>query len=324
MAHVLEKVRNGLHKIWGPIARLPLLGAYEQTRASWAKLIESYDAVPAVYQDFFVPLLADGRAFPYAVLTPSYEGFIHRTTEKLICDLGRQICVLERKGNAFEAQCYPIEGISYVEVRTVLLDSNFKICGVTSHGVAASSMLRFNTVTDYLFTPFLEKIRLGGADSKGAPPGLKSEEFGDWVRLNYKFMNLARHSLLGGDRVIHAVLQPEIRAHVLTVLGRTYYRVISPTHAAILTDRELIMIREEAWRGGNDRYGGIWDYMPLNKIVALSLSEKDGDLLALSVQLPEGEHLECLFQAAAKQEVDQLLERFGELTATRQSSRDDQ
>lgn len=322
MAHVREKVRNGLQKIWGPIARLPILSAYEQTRTSWAKLIESYDAVPAVYQDFFAPLLADGRAFPYVVLTPSYEGFIHRTTEKLICDLGREVYVLEKRGNAFDTRCYPLEGISYVEIRTVLLDSHFRICGVTSRGVPASSTLRFNTVTDYLFTPLLEKIRLGGADSKSAPPGLKSDAFGEWIHLNYKFMNLARHSLLGGDRVIHAVLQPEIRAHVLTVLGRTYYRIVSPTHAAILTDRELILIREEAWRGGEDRYGGIWDYVPLTKIVALSLSEKGGDLLTLSVRLPEGEHLECLFQASAKREVDQLLERFRELTTTQQIAHD--
>lgn len=318
MEHTLAKMRNVLQMTRG-VVRLPLSGAYEQTRTSWAKSIESYDAVPDVYRGFFAPLLADGQAFPYTVLTPSYEGFIHRTTEKLVCDLGHEICVLERKGNTFDTQRYPLEGISYVEFRAVLLDSHFKICGVTSRGVPASSTLRFNTVTDYLFTPLLERIRLAGADSKGAPPGLESKEFSHWIHLNYKFMNLARHSLLGGDRVVHAVLQPEIRTHVLTVLGRTYYRVVSPTHAAILTDRELIVIREEAWRGGEDRYGGIWDYVPLNKIVMLSLSEKVGNLLALSIQLPEGVYLDCLFEASAKPEVEQLLERFRELTTARQS-----
>ncbi len=308
MTHILAKIRGGLRNVRGTITRLPLLSAYEQTRTSWARSIDSCDAVPAVYKDFFEPLLAGGQPFPYAVLTPSYEGFIHRTSEKLICDLGREICVLERKGNTFDARCYPLEGISYAEVRAVLLDSHFKICGVTSQGVSTSSTLRFNTVTDHLFTPFLAKIRLGGTDSKGAPTGLKSREFSDWISLSYKFMNLARHSLLEGERVIHAILQPEIRAHVLTLLGKTYYRVISPTHATILTDRELIIIREEAWHGGDERYGGIWDYIPLNKIVALSLSENDP--LKLSIQLPAGEHLESLFQVSAKQEIEQLLERF--------------
>jgi hypothetical protein len=40
---------------------------------------------------------------------------------------------------------------------------------------------------------------------------------------------------------------------------------------AILTDRELILFREVVWPGAIDRYGGIWDYIPRNKIQALSL-----------------------------------------------------
>jgi hypothetical protein len=300
----MAKIRGGLRNVRGAITRLTLLSAYEQTRGSWARPIESCDALPAVYKDFFEPLLADGRPFPYTVLTPSYEGFIHRTSEKLISDLGCEICILERKGNTFDARCYPLEGISYAEVRSVLLDSHFKICGVTSQGVPAYYTHRFNTVNDHHFAPFLAKIRPGVTDSRVAPTALKSSDFSDWLSLNYKFMNLARHSLLEGERVIHAILQPEIRAHVLTLLGKTYYRVISPTHATILTDRELIIIREEAWHGGKERYGGIWDYIPLNKIVALSLSEND--LLKLSIQLPAGERLECLFRASAKSEVEQL------------------
>jgi hypothetical protein len=83
---------------------------------------------------------------------------------------------------------------------------------------------------------------------------------------------------------------------------------------SILTDRELIIIREEERQGGKDKYGGIWDYIPLNKIVTLSLGEKDSNLLGLSIQLPESARLEFLFQASAKQEIDQLLHRFRELT----------
>lgn len=316
---MLTKMRNILWMNWrqvytSTIAGLPTLSAAEQTKSSWAKSIESYDAVPNVYKDFFEPFLADGRVFPYTVLTPSYEGFIHRTTEKLICNFGHEIYVLERSGNTFEAQCYPLEGISYVEVRTILLDSRIKISGVTRHGVPTSSTLKFNSVTDYLFTPILERIRLATFDSKDAAQSSELEKFDHWVRLNYKFMNYAKHSLLAGEKVIHTILQPEIRASVLTVLGKTYYRTISPTHVSILTDRELILIREEVRKSGEDKYGGIWDYIPLNKIVTLSLSGKDSNLLVLSIQLPESARLEYLFQASAKREIDQLLERFRELT----------
>ena len=67
----------------------------EETMSSWARLLPSYAAVPLVYQGFFEPLLAERRAFPYTVLTPSYEKFLHCTTEKLVCEFDRQVHVLE-------------------------------------------------------------------------------------------------------------------------------------------------------------------------------------------------------------------------------------
>jgi hypothetical protein len=80
-----------------------------------------------------------------------------------------------------------------------------------------------------------------------------------------------------------------------------------------LTDRELILIREEARQGREDRYGGIWDYIPLQKIVKMSLREKGNDLLALSIQLPEGDSLECVYKASAGQEISRFLEQYQEL-----------
>ena len=317
---MLTRMRNALRMIWrhndgSTIAVLPKMSATERTKMSWAKSIESYATVPSVYKDFFEPFLMKGREFPYSVLTPSYEGFIHRATEKLICDFGHEIYVLERNGNTFVAQCYPLEGISYVEVRAVLLDSRIKISGVMKDGALASSTLRFNSVTDYLFRPLLERMRFAAVGSEEAVQSSELEKFDPWVGLNYKFMNYAKHSLLAGEKVLLAILQPEIRARVLTVLGKTFHRTITPTHVSILTDRELILIREEERGIGGEKYGGTWDYIPLNKIVSLSLSEKDSSLLALSIQLPESARLESLFQTSAKGEVHQLLRRFRELTS---------
>jgi hypothetical protein len=291
----------------------PALSAAEQTKLSWAQFIGSYAAVPKVFQGFFEPLLAEGRAFPYAVLTPSYEGFLHRATEKLICDLGHEINILERRGQGFELQSYPLEQISCVEVTAILLDTRVKISGVTRQGPPASSTFKFNSVTDYLFTPILENIRLGKIDSRDEVLSSELEKFDHWAGVNYKFMNFAKHSLVGGEKVIQAVLQAEIRAGEFTLMGRTFYRRISPTHITILTDRELIVVREEGSKGGVDRYGGTWHYIPLKEVVALSMGRK-GTLLALSIQLPQDARIERLFQASAKREIDQLLDRFRELT----------
>jgi hypothetical protein len=317
---MMANLRNNLRMAWRQVytaitVGLPIQDPAEQMRLSWARHIESYAAVPAVYRNFFEPFLADGRAFPYTILTPSYEGFIRRATENLVCDFGHEICVLKRSGDTFEAQCYPFEGISYVEVRTILLDSRIKIGGVTRQGVPAFSTFRFNSVTYNLFAPILERMRLAAVDSKDAAQSSESETFGHWANLNFKFMNYAKHSLLGGEKVIHAILQPEIRVRRFTVLGKTHYRRISPTHAVILAERELIIIQEDERQRADVRYSGIWRYIPLNKIETLSLSGTDNDLLVLSIHLPNSVRMEHLFQASAKQEIDQLLDRYRELAA---------
>jgi hypothetical protein len=307
MLNLLRRIRGGNSP--SGIAFLPKLTAAEQTKLTWAKSIDSYEALPEVFKEYFDPFLLEGREFPYTVLTPSYEGFIHRTSEKLICEFDREIHVLERSGNGFEARCYPLECISYVEARTVLLDAYIKISGAAKNGVPALSILRFNSVTDYLFTPILEAIRLAQAQSKEAVLSSELKKFDQWAMVNFKFMNYARRSLVGGEKVIHTILQPEIRRRAFSILGLNFYRSISPTHVCILTDRELILIQEEE-RRGEAKYGGVWDYVPLNKIVSLSLNEKDGNLIVLSIELPENTHLERIFQASAGREIDRLLDRY--------------
>jgi hypothetical protein len=236
----------------------------------------------------------------------------HRTIEKLICDLGDEIAILERSGSAYEAQRFPLDRISYVEVTIVLLDSRIKITGVTKQGANASTTVRFNSVTDYLLAPILERMRLGKEVAPQAAPRSEMDKFDRWAKLNFKFMNFARGSLLGGEKVIHAALQPEVRVRRIRILGMSFYQTLSPALAVIVTDRELITIRDDLHKYGANRYGGIWDYIPLDKIAAASLSEKDTGLLALSIELPEGARLEYLIQAAARAEIEALLDGLRE------------
>jgi hypothetical protein len=296
-------------------ALLPKVSALQQTKMSWAKPIKSYADVPPVYKDFFKPFLTGGRLFPYTVLTPSYEGYIHPTTEKLVCDFDGKVYILENYGDTYETQCYPYEEIFYVETRTILLYSSITINGVTKAGVPTSSTFKFNSTTDFLFTPFLERIRSAFLDSQNTFQGLETEEFNQLNKLNFKFMNYAKRSLLKGEKALQFIFQPEIREKIIHFLGKTYFRRIFPTHLDILTGRELIMIQEEYKPRGDDVYGGIWNFIHLNKIIALSLNDKGKNILGLTIQLPNQVKLEYLYQASKRQEINQLLERFTELTA---------
>ena len=318
---MLTKLRNKLHMPWGrgpisSIVGLPkLLSGAELARSSWASRIESYADLSDAYKSFFDPFLFEGRDFPYTVLTPSHERFIHRQSEKLISDFGREIYILERNGSTVEPQCYPVDGISYIEFRTALLASSFKICGMTSEGVHTSSTLIFNSISDYLFKPLMKRARLLTKESGNGIRSSELEKFDHLIEVNFKFMNFAKRSLLGGETVIQSLIQPEIKEGLVTFLKKTYFKTISPTHMSILTDREFIIIQEDAKRRKEDRYGGIWDYIPLNKIVSSSVKEKSEDMLMLTVQLPENTRFELLFQASAKEELNRLLNQFKELTA---------
>ncbi len=310
---MLNRLQNSIQFNWRQIydsfvTKRPLLDATEQTKLSWAKLIGSYAAVPDVYKDFFEPFQEAGQDFPYSVLTPSYEGFLNPTTERLICDFVHDIYVLERKGGSYETCCYPLERINYIGVRTVLLDAYIKICGITREGKARSSTVRFNAVTDTLFEPLLAGMRQADGEYQDAARS-ELEKFDSWSQVNYKFMMCARRSLLGGEKVLRACLQSQIRLPRFTLLGKTFYRTLSPTHAIILTDREIVSIREDSW------YGVIWEYLPLHNIVTLALSERANDLLALCIQLPGDIQLEYLFEATAKSDIDKFLELVRRLTA---------
>lgn len=286
----------------------------ELTQSSWAKHIKSYCNVPEAYNDFFNPLQAAGCPFPYTILTPSHRRSSYRTSEKLICALDDAIYVLELNEKKPAVQCYPLEGISYVEFWTALLASSFTICGVNGHGVYTSSTLIFNSVTDYLFTPILDSARRVKTDFTLGEGNVTTGPFDHLVKANYKFMKFAERSLLDGEKVLHFILQPEIQEKVLTVFSRSYYKTISPTHMSILTDRELILIREEDTRRKEDRYGGVWDYIPLSKIDFLFLGELDDNLLQLVIQLPGSVRLNCLYQRALKGELDRLVDRFRQIT----------
>lgn len=310
--------RNSSHLSWrsilhSVIAALPSLSSREKTKLPWASLIESYATVPEVYTDFFDPLRTAGRDFPYTVLTPAYENFIHPTTEKLISDLGNEIYVLERSGNTFTSLCYPIQGIIYVERGTMLLDSWLKICGMTGNDGQKTITLKFNSVTDSLFKPILKCIRPRSTSANTADLSSELEKFDHLAQTNYKFMSYARRSLLGDEKVIHTLLQPEIRQVKLAFLGKSYNWTISPTHITILTDQELIVIHEEANSSDQTRYGGIWDFIPLNKIISLTCSEQRKDLLELSVNLTNAAQLDFIFQASARPEIERLIDQFNKL-----------
>ncbi len=310
MTNIEETLKTALQIVTGKKRlKLSLIAADEQTRKSWAKALASYDEVPDVYRDFLKTL--PGGAMPYMILTPSYEGFMSPTSERLLCSYDDRVFIVEKQRDRVVSTCYPFEDINYVEIGTVLLNAWIKISGIAGSGVLTSSTFKFNSVTDYLFDPLLRGIRPAPLD--GGEAALKAEraKFDYLKRLSFKFMNYARRSILPGEKVLQSILQPAVRVQIFQFLDLPFSRTITPTHITILTNKELIIIQDEATRLWDKpiEYGGIWKYIPLRRIASLSLAQRENNIAVLSIHLCAGDRIDILFAASNEHELRLLLDQ---------------
>jgi hypothetical protein len=311
-------IKHIVSRTWEPIAsfgkeKLPVLTAAEQTRLSWARRVKSYDDLPELYKGFFDALPPHERnQFPYTVLTPTFKGFRKPENEKLICMPGERVCVLESIENKVLPVCYPLADINYVEAGAILLYAWITINGLDEQGQLASSTLKFSAVTDSLLAPYVESMRPRISEAREAYLWTETDHFDSLANTNFKFMSYAKKSIRPGEKVIQSLFQPEIRTELFKLYAVTISRSVSPAHLSILTDSELIIIRDDEsqrWLQGV-RNGGIWTYIPLSKVSSVSLSHKEQNLLVLSICLPENQHVDCLFQDSRKGKVERLLSQL--------------
>lgn len=302
--------QNSLREIGSRIRSILQVRSFntqEQDQKTWAQVVRAHQDLPELYRQFFESHVSTRSAFPYAVLTPSYEKFGSTISGKLICIIDGTLYVLDENAKQLIEICYPIDEIHFVEVSSKLLEFRVTINGVTNLGIQTFSVFRCSTVTDHLFTPILERIRLRSASPSESILPVEIESFRHWSERNYKFMNLARHSMLPGETAIVALLQPEIHSGPFSYPVRRFRRVKSPTHACILAKNELILIREDLLQNRKDKYGSIRTFIPLDKILSISLSTKAGNMLAVSIELINHECFECLFDTSLENEVEKLV-----------------
>lgn len=280
-----------------------------------AALIRPGDAIPEAFRPAYEALFGKPSPAPYTVLIPAYRGYQEEVNARLICCQGTNIWVLEDRGSRVTSVYFPVGDINLVETGRVLLYSWIRLSGRTADGSPGSTELTFNTVTDYILKPVLDWVRapLPAAKAQDAPPS--RDEFEDLVSINLKMANFARRNLAADDRVLYRFYQPEFQVGLFSWLGMQILRRRADAHVVILTERELIIIQDGASRrfGKNAVYGGVWHFVPLEKIHALSVEGGQAGLLTLAVAVP-GSTLEVPFPASGRPLVDTLIGRFEALS----------
>ena len=298
-----------------------LTGA-KQTMLAWSKKIDSFEELPEIYKDFFNDYLASHSSFPYIVLVPPMDKPMVRKTEKLIIDRGAAIQVIERSGSELISKIFSYTSVRFLETGNILLYSWLLIKGVTTDGKENSSMIEFNPATgDSLLAPFLEKMRPAAREAEIVDFETEKAKFDYLSSSNFKLMNYGRNSLLRGETVRNVILQPEILKSAWQVLGWSFFPKMNTVHLTILTDQELILICEDerSPKVKGSRYGGTWQYIPLQGVSSASLSGPVNGLFTLSFNFPGGETIQRQYAADCRPELEQLCSRINQHNAERKS-----
>ncbi|WHH59404.1 hypothetical protein [Petroclostridium sp. X23] len=262
-----------------------------QTMKSWARFIDSYESLPSSFKPYLKSFADTPSLFPYTVfIPPNNKWYANKTNSTIIYIYDKKIVVLEKIKKDILPICYHLDKIHYIETGTVLLKSWFSIKG-TDDGVSTSSTIEYNAVNENLFKPFIESARMHIQKSDDADIANELSKFNYLSSLNYKFMNYARRSIKPGQKVLCIVLQPIIQKKVLQIFNKVFYKKLSCSHIHILTDKELIIIKD-----GYGNYGGIWTYIPIDKITDTFVTEsKDENISCYTLKLANDDHINFYF-----------------------------
>jgi len=290
-----------------------------QTMMSWARVIETYAAVPEVFKAACKATLAESSPFPYVVLAPAIQGSLPRATEKLLCIVNDVLYVWECANGQVIPSTYPLKAICALEMGSILLNSWMTISGLTSEGLESSTVIPFNTATRRHLAPLINKMRPAPTQTAEIDWQAERAKFDALSQVSFKFMNFARESLVRGEKVIDMLWQAPIGRPIFTIFGGPSYRTDVLAHLLILTDKEIILIHddERSTEKKGVRYGGVWQYISLRHITALTISDAVNDQVVFSLTLAGSEQrLDQVFAASSLQALDHFQNEFARQVAS--------
>jgi len=241
-----------------------------ETMRTWVRKINSYEELPQEFQPAF-PKNTD--PFPYTLFIPEdrYSLFLQRS-KKVLCIYDGQIVLLEIERRKVKKITSPISEVLCLERGKILLHS-----WLTIQTLSGTISVKFNTTNDRLFEPVIEEIRQGMANLRpdDATLGEKEQELAKFDYLssvNYKYMNYGRQSIRPGDTVVGIAYQPERCIQEYRLFNKTLFRRYTTSHLSILTEKELILIKEnkQIKTAKEGLYGGVFTYIAHHRIQDIS------------------------------------------------------
>lgn len=273
------------------------------TTASWARPVKSFEEIPHSFKEY----ISQSEPLPYSIYSPSDHWGKKQTNAKLTCMYQDRIVILEVLENKVNEICYLFKDINYIEQGTILLYSWVSIHGFAD-GKLSVSILEYNSVVAVYFHPLVTAIRQSHFISNKIGDNQKLSKLDYLNRLNYKFFNYSHDAILPREEVMGTVYQPAIYEKFILL----FTRVVNLGHLTILTDQELIIIKEELTeekRKSNANNGGVWVYIPLHKIVSITINNKRKNVINLVIGV-QGKDIYLSLSLNKRLELEALIEGF--------------
>ena len=286
------------------------LPATAQTKRSWARVVDSLGNVPAIHQDQVRAITEAHGSFPYTIVTPTYEGFLSKGSEKLICAFDGKLYVLTDSSDHLEPEAVEYSNITYTQHASVLLKSWLKLTVAVTGASPKQFVFRYNSASERCFIPLIEMIRAHSRIQSDPIAQIEDNNLKFLEQLDYKLFNYGISGLLPNQRVRSTLYQSVVQQDLIRFHRAVFTRTLFPAHLSILTDNELILISdgEQAHWHNYRRYGGVWTYVPLSMIDHVSIADDSKDLLTLKYDLVHGESLIRKFRIEYLAEVAQFIQ----------------
>jgi hypothetical protein len=258
-------------------------GPVETTRY-WPRRIERPEDVPPAFEEQFADSADESAEVVYV---PAPGSLSSAQKEHLVVWSDESLAIHTAQGDRRSVLGSALGEIEQLEWGSVLLHS-----WMTIWAGGGSVTIHFNSVREDLFRPLVTTIRRAswtGEDERAlqddhAAPGLSAGSEAEKLRhlrpRTIKFVNYGSRCLLPGERIVSTLFQELFSARARRGGRFVPLRWYVSPHLFVLTDRELVFLREEHELALLKRYayqyGCVREFVARSRVADVHVDERDG------------------------------------------------
>ncbi len=253
-----------------------------KTIRGWPRRIDPTEPFPHPFRRSYQQLGLKEEDQPCLLYSPRLRFGRFETTGKLLVWAGERLACLDARRGGVVTANLSLDQVHEVEWGQALLEAWLRL---VAHGPGGRIVIRveFNAVGLELYKPIADTARSTAYAGAHLSIGDERHKLAPLAAQDHRFVGLGQQALLSGIEVRRYWFQPRVTA----VGRRRRERIRIPALLVLVTQAELILVQEQALRGGA-RLGTVWRCLPLKSIRGLTLVRHPArGALGLHVSLPE-------------------------------------